>query len=414
VDKNNFDVAIIGAGPAGCACAIGLAASGLRVVLIDKASFPRDKTCGDALNIDVVNQLELMGGTLAAAFEAMAAKTATYGIKVFSASQDAFSIPLYHNKVKSCGYVMKRYDFDNFLYQYAKAQKGIECFETCAVENIVQEYNTVAIMAGTMQLQAKMVVGADGAHSMVAKKLAGQKVDMQHNSAGLRQYYEGVTGFNADNMIELHFFKETLPGYFWLFPLPDGRANVGIGINSAIIAKKQLNLRQLMQTLIATHPHLKERFNNAKPLENVKGYGLPLGGKKRPVSGDNFLLAGDAAALIDPFSGEGIGNAVRSGRLAAAHIINCFAANDFSASFNKGYDKIIYEKMWREFKISKLLLKIAKRPWLGNLIVRKANSVAHIRQELTDALGSLDKRGNLLRKPGFYFRIIFSGCKKGK
>jgi menaquinone-9 beta-reductase len=413
VDKNNYDVAIIGAGPAGTACAISLAESGLKVALIDKASFPRDKTCGDALNIDVVNQLALMGGTLADEFAQLPAKTASYGIKVFSASHDSFAIPLYHNKVKSCGYVMKRYDFDNFLYQHAKALAGIQCFENCAVDNIVQSADGVTITAGTIQLQAKMVIGADGAHSIVAKKLAGQKVDMQHNSAGLRQYYDGVTGFNADNMIELHFFKETLPGYFWLFPMPDGRANVGIGINSAIIAKKQLNLRQLMQTLITTHPHLKERFSNAKPLETVKGYGLPLGGKKRLLSGDNFLLVGDAASLIDPFSGEGIGNAVRSGRLAAAHIQQCFAANNFSANFNKAYDKIIYEKMWREFSISKLLLKIAKRPWLGNLIVRKANSVSHIRQELTDALGNLDKRGSLLRRPGFYLRLIFSGWRKG-
>jgi menaquinone-9 beta-reductase len=414
VNKKKFDVVIIGAGPAGSACAISLAGTGLRVALIDKATFPRDKTCGDALNIDVVNQLALMGGTLAEEFAKLSTKTASYGINVFAANHHSFAIPLYHNKVKSCGYVIERYHFDNFLYQYAKAQVGIQCFENCAVDSMVQSADSVTITAGTMQWEAKIVIGADGAHSIVAKKLAGQKVDMQHNSAGLRQYYEGVTGFNADNMIELHFFKETLPGYLWLFPMPDGRANVGIGINSAIIAKKQLNLRQLMHNLITTDPHLKERFANAKPLETVKGYGLPLGGKKRSLSGNHFLLVGDAAALIDPFSGEGIGNAVRSGRLAAAHIQQCFVANNFSANFNKAYDKIVYEKMWREFRISQLLLKIAKRPWLGNLIVSKANSVTHIREQLTDALANLDKRGSLLRSPGFYLRLLLLGWRKNR
>jgi menaquinone-9 beta-reductase len=414
VDKNNFDVVIVGAGPAGSACAIGLAESGLRVALIDKASFPRDKTCGDALNIDVVNQLAFMGGTLAAAFANISTKTATCGIKVFSASGDAFAIPLYHNKVKSCGYVMKRFDFDNFLYQYAKAQRGITCFENCAVKDIASTSNSVSIITGAMQLHAKMVVGADGAHSIVAKKLAGQKVDMRHNSAGLRQYYQGVTGFHDDNLIELHFLKETAPGYFWIFPLPGGMANIGIGMNSAEVARKKLNLRQLLQTIITTNPQMKERFRNATPLETVKGYGLPLGGKKRPLSGDHFLLTGDAAALIDPLSGEGIGNAVRSGRIAAQHIISCFAAGNFSASFNKGYDKIIYEKMWHEFRVSRLLMKVARRRWLTSLIIRKANTVSHIRHQLIDALGSIDKRGSLLRRPGFYLGLLLPGKRKAR
>jgi menaquinone-9 beta-reductase len=409
VDKNYFDVVIVGAGPAGSSCAIALAASGLKIALLDKAGFPRDKICGDALNIDVVNQLGYMDEKLAAAFAQLSAKTASYGINVFSAAGDAFAIPLYHNKVKSCGYVMKRYEFDNFLYQYAKAQPGIQCFEHCTVKEVVQAHNSVTITTGAMQWQAKMVIGADGAHSIVAKTLAKQRMEKEHYSAGLRQYYQGVTGFHDDNLIELHFLKETAPGYFWIFPLPGGMANIGIGMNSAEVARKKLNLRQLLQTIITTNPQMKERFRNATPLETVKGYGLPLGGKKRPLSGDHFLLTGDAAALIDPFSGEGIGNAVRSGRIAAAHIIHCFAANNFTAAYNRAYDKTIYEKMWREFKISKLLLKIAKRPWLCNLIIRKANTVANIREDLTDALASLDKRGSLLGRPGFYLRLLFGG-----
>jgi menaquinone-9 beta-reductase len=412
VDKNNFDVVIVGAGPAGSCCAIKLAGSGLRVALVDKASFPRDKICGDALNIDVVNQLAYMDEKLSDAFAKIAGKTASYGINVFSDKYDSFAIPLYHNKLKSCGYVMKRYEFDNFLYQYAKAQPGIECFENCMVQHIEEAGSSVTITAGAMQLQAKMLVGADGAHSIIAKKLAKQKVEKEHYSAGLRQYYKGVTGFHNDNLIELHFLKEIAPGYFWMFPMPGGGANIGIGMNSAEVAKKKLNLRKIMHTLITEHPQIKERFRNATALETVKGYGLPLGGKKRALSGDNFLLVGDAAALIDPLSGEGIGNAVRSGRIAAQHISGCFANNDFSASYNRAYDKLIYEKMWHEFRISRLLMRVASRPWLTRLIIRKANSVSFIRHQLIDALGSLEKRGSLLRRPGFYLSLLVPGRKK--
>ncbi len=407
--ENNyaFDVAIIGAGPAGSCCAISLANSGLRVALIDKATFPRDKICGDALNIDVVNQLHLMGEGILKNFENNAQKTASFGIKIFS-TKASFAMPLYHNKIKSCGYVMKRFDFDNYLFEEAKAHKNIFCYEGTGVEKIEQNIDSISFNAANNSFKTKLIIGADGAHSIVAKTFGLHEVDKNNYSAGLRQYYNNVTGFNEDNMIELHFFKETAPGYFWMFPMPDGLANIGIGMLSSKVAKKKINLKELMHRLITTHPNLVERFKDAQPLETVKGFGLPLGGKKRNLSGNRFLLIGDAASLIDPFSGEGIGNAVRSGRLAAAHIINCFKENNFSADFNKAYDKIIYQKMEKEFKVSKMLLRIAQWPRFCNFIIRKASEVSFIGNQLTEGLGSLSKRGKLFRQPIFYLRLFFS------
>jgi menaquinone-9 beta-reductase len=411
--EQDFDIIIIGAGPAGSACAIVLADSGLRVALIDKAVFPRDKTCGDALNIDVANQLALMGGTLAAEFTALEQKTASFGIRIVAASGDKLDIPLYHKGAKGCGYVLPRYAFDDFLFQYAKRQPGIHCFEGCNVQAVGQAADGVWVEGADRQWKAKLLVGADGAHSIVAKTLAGHAVDKRYYSAGLRQYYEGVTGFHDENMIELHFYKSIAPGYFWVFPLPGGRANVGIGVQSQWVSDKKLNLRQQLQQLIETEPALQERFRHAKPLETVKGFGLPLGGKKRPLSGNRFLLVGDAASLIDPFSGEGIGNAIRSGRLAAAHIKQAVAANDYSAAFNRAYDKTVYQKMWSEFKISRVLLRIGAMPRFCSFVVRRANAVAGVRQAITVALADLGQRGHLFFSPRFYWRLLFGGKRKG-
>jgi menaquinone-9 beta-reductase len=407
VENNKFDVAIIGGGPAGSACAISLANKGLKVALIDKATFPRDKICGDALNIDVINQLKLMGENVLKAFENIPQKTASYGIKIFS-TKASFAMPLYHNKVKSCGYVIKRFDFDDFLFQQAKSCNNIFCFENTCVEKIEQTEEGISFMANNNLFTTKMLVGADGAHSIVAKTFGLHEVDKNNYSAGLRQYYKNVTGFNDDKMIELHFFKEIAPGYFWMFPMPDGNANIGIGMLSSKISKNKINLKESMNRLITTHPSLVERFTDAESLEAVKGFGLPLGGKKRKLSGNRFLLVGDAASLIDPFSGEGIGNAVRSGRTAADHIIYCFKENNFSAVFNKAYDKSIYQKMEKEFKLSKLLLRIAQWPRFCNFIIKKASEVRYIGNQLIEALASISKRGKLLRQPSFYLRLFFS------
>lgn len=409
MDHRNFDVIIVGGGPAGASTAISLGGTGLKVALLDKASFPRDKTCGDALSIDVENQLAILSSELVSKFRNLHNKLASYGVKIFSTDHRSIDLPLFYKGEKKCGYVSPRLDFDDLLFQHAKTYSNVECFENSSVEKIESGVNNVNVYTKTLKLTAAIVIGADGAHSVVNKQLGNIQVDKKHYSAALRIYYEGITGFNEDNMIELHFFKDLVPGYFWIFPLADNKANVGIGMLSDAVTKQKVNLKEALQELLAKNPRLQERFKNAKALETVKGYGLPLGSKKREISGERFLLTGDAAALIDPFTGEGIANAIRSGRVASAHIQQCFARNDFSATFNKAYDKEIYHKMWKEFKISNMLQKMSRYTWLCNLIVKKANSSKTIKKLLYEALGSVDKRKSLMRKPSFYFRLLGIG-----
>ena len=176
---------------------------------------------------------------------------------------------------------------------------------------------------------------------------------------------------------------------------------------SSTVSKKKVNLKETMTNLIKTHPHLVERFKDARPLETIKGYGLPLGSKKRNLSGERFLLLGDAAALIDPFSGEGIANAIRSGRVAADHVVKCFEQNSYSASFNKAYDKEIYRRMWNEFKISRTLQRVVQYPRLFNFVIKKARQSKYLQQFLIEALAEVEKKKKILLKPAFYFRMLF-------
>jgi geranylgeranyl reductase family protein len=405
----NFDVVIVGAGPAGCACAIKLANSGLQVALLDKATFPRDKTCGDALSVDVINQLPLLSANLANAFESMPDKIASYGVKIFSPNHNHIDIPFIYKGKKSHGYISTRLSFDNLLFNEAKQTKNVSVFENCAVTNVEVNSDKTIIQTLSGIFEAAIIVGADGAHSVVSKYLGDIRVEKNHYSAGLRVYYENVASFHAENFIELHFFKDILPGYLWVFPLAGNKANVGIGMLSSTVSKNKINLKETLTNLLQTHPHLTERFKNAKALETIKGYGLPLGSKKRNISGERFLLTGDAAALIDPFSGEGIANAIRSGRVAAEHVVTCFKSQNFSAPFNKAYDKEIYRRMWKEFKISRTLQKVVQYPRLFNFVIKKAQQNKYLQKFLIEALAEVEKKNKILYRPAFYFRMLFKG-----
>ncbi|HZI23539.1 MAG TPA: geranylgeranyl reductase family protein, partial [Chryseolinea sp.] len=335
--KKEFDVLIVGAGPAGSATAIALGNSNLSVGLLDKARFPRDKICGDALSLDVVNQLKFLSPSLSEAFKQFDQKVFSFGVQIFSPDNHHIDLPFVYNNEKQCGYVCTRFGFDNMLAAHVKTYPNVQLLEEHHVTRITHAGQHIEIETTQGIFSSKIIVGSDGAHSVVSRKFQNSKPDKDHYSAGLRMYYEGITGFHNESFIELHFFREILPGYLWIFPLPDNKANVGIGMLSSTLSKKKINLKDTLARLIGSHPALMERFRHARPLETVKGYGLPLGSKKRVLSGNRFLLTGDAASLIDPFSGEGIANAIRSGRIAAAHIFKCFESNDFSESFNEQY-----------------------------------------------------------------------------
>jgi flavin-dependent dehydrogenase len=228
-----------------------------------------------------------------------------------------------------------------------------------------------------------------------------------HYCAGIRAYYKNVTALDTDNFIELHFIDKILPGYFWIFPLPNGEANIGLGMRSDYISKNKINLKKQLEEIINTHPIISKRFKEATLIDDVKGFGLPLGSKKRNISGDNYLLIGDAASLIDPFTGEGIGNAMMSGMLAAQHAQLCLQNNNFSAANNKAYDVAVYKRLWSELSLSRKMQQLVVFPWLFNFVVNKATNNATLRETISAMFEDLDIRERL-KQPSFYFKLLFN------
>ena len=408
METHKFDVVIVGAGPSGCAAAYMLSGKGLKIGLLEKDTFPRDKICGDAFGADVTRQFHLMSEELTDKLQNFSQKIPANGVRFVTPANKLLDIEFTIPKDKyGGGFVAKRLDFDNFFFSETSKLGDVEIFQNQQVKSITTSADKIVLQTATASFEAKIALGADGTQSVLNKRLAANKVEKKHYAAGIRQYYSNVKNFHPDNHIELHFYKEILPGYLWVFPLPDNRANVGLAMLSSIVSSKKINLKEQLDTLLKNNPVLKERFKDAVPLENVQGYGLPLGSKKRTISGNRFLLLGDAAGLIDPFTGEGIGNAIRSGRIAALHAIKAIKENRFDADFNQQYDKEIYFKMWNEFKFGYSLQKLFRHPTLINFVAKKANKNKSVQLLLSSMLNDIDLKKELA-KPSFYFKLFFT------
>ncbi len=405
---SKYDVVIVGAGPAGCTAAYMLSGKGLKIALLEKDTFPRDKICGDAFGADVTKQFHLINEGLTKKLEQFTSRVPSNGVRFFSPNLKPmdieFAVP--ENKFGG-GFVARRLDFDNFFFSEVNELPDIDIFQNQQVTDVITSCDKILLKTSRASFEANIALGADGAQSILNKRLTDNKVEKKHYCAGVRRYYANVKGFHPGNHIELHFYKELLPGYFWVFPLPNGHANVGLGMLSDEVSRKKINLKEKLNEMIKNNPNLKERFEHAVPLDNVQGYGLPLGSKKRAISGERFLLLGDAAGLIDPFTGEGIANAIRSGRIAAGHVLKAFEQASFDAGFNMQYDKEIYYKMWTEFRFGHSMQMLFRHPRIINFVVKKANKNKSVQTLLSSMLNNFDLKKELVR-PSFYFKLFFT------
>jgi geranylgeranyl reductase family protein len=405
---NRFDIIVVGAGPAGSAAAIFATQGGLRTLLLDKATFPRDKVCGDALSGKSLNILRQLN--LTQQLEEIP-QTRIDGVIFSSPSGEKISV-----KFRSLnpgetlyGYVSKRIDFDHFLFQKAKSQAAltIEDFQT---ENIIHNHELIGIKGratgdgAEQEFFGKIIIGADGYKSFISQQMGLYHYDTRHTLVALRAYYRGVEGLS--DFIEIHFVKESLPGYFWIFPLAGGMANVGIGMRHLDIKKRKIDLFEVLDAAVHS-PNFRERFRQAELVEKIKGWNLPTGSIFRRNHTDQVLLAGDAAGLIDPFTGEGIGNALVSAQLAVKVAAAAIAAGDTSRQRLSEYDALLKQALGSELKLSYRLQKIGTHfPVLLNLVIRKAVKSPKVAEWISSMIAEeVSKRD--LTNPLTYLKLLW-------
>ncbi|MBI1971978.1 MAG: geranylgeranyl reductase family protein [Candidatus Aenigmarchaeota archaeon] len=364
----DYDAIVVGAGPSGSSCAIFLGRKGVKTLLVDKASFPRDKTCGDGItgkSSGVLAELGIESEIAEGQHEKI------NGLITSSPSGVSLDSNADNKPVETSTYVCKRLIFDNILFQEAK--KKADVIENFSVTDLVIENGKTIGVKGTengeeKEFRAKVVVGADGANSIVARKLGLNEFKPDRSLVSVRAYYENVAGLR--DRIEFHFLEELLPGYFWIFPAGNNVSNVGIAVVAGDVPKRKLNLKEKLDEIVKKS-RFAPRFKNAKQVSEVKGWNLPTGAQKRKRAGDGFILVGDAASLIDPFTGEGIGNALLSGKQAAEVISTAVEKNDFSYGTLGEYEVRIDRLMEKEFRTSYKFQKFGKNAIMFNALVEE-------------------------------------------
>ncbi|MBS3068494.1 geranylgeranyl reductase family protein [Candidatus Micrarchaeota archaeon] len=404
--NTDFDVIVLGGGPSGSSAATFLSMAKKNVLLLDRARFPRDKTCGDGISgksvkilkelgviddIHKVEHLKMHGVTFSSPKGVV--------VEISAKKKDSNEPP---------GFVCAREVFDNVLFQNAK--KHCNTIEGFFANDLIIENGQVVGVTGTYDgkpysFRAKCVVGADGIGGITARKVGAINTYNDHLVSALRAYYDGVEGMS--DKIELHFVNESLPGYFWIFPLPNKKANVGIGMIVSDMAKKKINLEKVMYEVIEKNNLFKPRFANAKKISDVKRWQLPVGSYRPKVYGNGYLLVGDAASLIDPFTGEGIGNGLVSGKIASSIILKAFEKNDFSEATLSEYQTALYDEVGNELDTSYKLQKLVKYKFLINMIIDKANRSQTIRDAISGALIDPENQKQF-HNPWFYLKVLLA------
>ena len=403
-----YDVIIVGGGPAGSTAALYAEKQGLSSVVIDKAVFPRDKVCGDALSgktVRILRELDLIDGI--EKLDGSEINRITFG----SPSHDEFDIHLkdsQNSRHITKGYVIPRHIFDHYLFQ--RADHVCDTRQGFTVKDLVYNENKISGVKGIDNngveetISAPIVLGCDGPNSIVARKLGLYKMDMKNTAVAIRCYYEGIEGLT--DQIELHYVEEVKPGYFWLFPAGKGKANIGLGLSKDDAKREDRSLGDILEEITQSN-YFKDRFKNARPLEKPIGWNLPMGSIHRKNHGDGFMLLGDAAGLVDPFTGEGIGNAMFSAKYAMQIARKAHDSGQFNERIFKEYDELVWNELGGELGTSTKLQKLARYSFLLNFVIKRASRSDEVQEIISGMLSNEIARDDL-SNPMFYFKILFS------
>ena len=411
----NTEVCIVGAGPGGCITAIALAQLNVACVLVDKATFPRHKACGEVITSNCIRELSELDSRIFDDYQKADFNFDVTGNTFVAPNQYQLEIEYKSPTNERLGlphcFATSRYDFDNFLIQsIRKYYPQIQIVEGCHLKSFQTENNFSILSSNKVTIKSRLAIFANGAGNILTKRTTKAKKRPSHESVGIRAYYKNVLPSKQPELAEFYFFqKKYMPFGIYITPLADGIVNVNTSIRKDFIAKKDIKIKQLMTGFIESNPELKARFKDAELIGKIHGASLDLGSRWWKVSGNHYLLVGDAAGLIDATNANGIGHAMISGRMSADFAKKSLEANDFSEKFLRQYDKALRKRMNNALKLSRMVSPFFKIPffstlstWMINYWMRKSTDS----QLLVKLMYSKNAAKDFIN-PKLYFKMFF-------
>ncbi len=361
---------MIGGGPAGASAAYWLARYGHEVTIVERKSFPREKTCGDGLTPRAVHQLDEMGlGDELKQFHRYNGLRATGMGRQLELQWP--SHPIY----PQYGYVARRRELDTMVARNAVAAgatllEGHEALQPIVDRGFVRGAVVQPTIGEPVEIRARYVVVADGANSRFGRSLGTFRTREWPYGTAIRTYWE--TPRHAEPWIESALDVKDrngnpMPGYGWIFPVGDGTVNIGVGLLSTFREFKSVNTTHLLDSY-AHQVADRWEINADKPECKATSGRIPMGGSVGPKAGPSYLVIGDAAGSVNPFNGEGIDYAYETARMAAAVLHEALDGGDPTAL--QRYPSLLEEEYGEYFKVARLFARVIGRPALMRELTR--------------------------------------------
>jgi geranylgeranyl reductase family protein len=394
------EVVVVGAGPAGSIAALALARAGLDVVLLDRTAFPREKTCGDGLMPDALDALRALGLAERALSGARCLRT----LLIYSPDGTAVT-------VNGEFAVVRRERFDASLCATAIEAGARFLAPVRAVAPIEDGGRVAGVIAeasdgANLAIHARVTVLATGAGS--GPLMAFGVCDRSEPSATAARFYLALdpeASFDLDALC-ISYDRAICPGYGWVFPGPDSSYNIGVGYFAGAVPGTK-NLRLLMTRFIENFPLVRELMRLGGKTTMLRGAPLRTGLAGSRLSRPGLLVAGEAAGLTYPISGEGIGKAIASGLLAADVIRDGLQTGDGDAAIAAAYAATLEAKFARRFQAYANAQRWVEHPRLLDFLAHRANAGNYVRRQIEGLINETAEPSSILSVRGI-LRSVFS------